>query len=62
MALQVETCSMFSHINNYVKFYVVIEGFSPALQVTNVLCVAVHTKFYKNPSFGSKFSKALQKP
>jgi hypothetical protein len=33
MALKGETCSMVSHINNYVKFYVVIEGFSPALYV-----------------------------
>jgi len=33
MALQVETCSMISHINNYVKFYFVIEGFSLALCV-----------------------------
>jgi len=33
VALQVETCSMFSNINNYVKFYVVIECFSPVLYV-----------------------------
>jgi len=33
MAVQVETCSMFSHINNYVKFYNVIDDFSSALFV-----------------------------
>jgi len=33
MALQVETCSVVSHINNYGKCYIVIECFSPALYV-----------------------------
>ena len=33
VVLQVETYSMFSSTNNYVKFYVVIECFSPDFYV-----------------------------